>query len=271
MANGLLDFLQTPEGQGLLSAAFGGLAGARRGEPINSLGRAGLAGLSGYAGAQERQLQQQQFGMNKELRDLQMQQLRRQAEQEDLRRRVVPTLFQPQVTEPQVSMNNMGLPQIDRPATTTGIPQFNVQRALAAGLDPKDIQAYASLQDIGAPKVYKPGDVVYQNGKPVFSVPKEPDVPSKVREYEYAKANGYKGTFDQFVTLGPSIIAAATAPLRQAQIENIQQENAYNLPPPPKMQPGKAGMPVTVNVNGQVFAFPDQQSANNFKMKAGIK
>lgn len=165
MANGLLDFLQTPEGQGLLSAAFGGLAGARRGEPINSIGRAGLAGLSGYAGAQDRQLQQQQFGMSKELRDLQVSQLRRQQEQEDLRRRVVPTLFQPQVTEPQVSMNEIGLPQVDRPATTTGIPQFNVQRALAAGLDPKDIQAYASLQDIGRPEVARQVDIEGPQGQ----------------------------------------------------------------------------------------------------------
>ena len=28
---GLLDYLETPQGQGLLSAAFGGIAGARRG------------------------------------------------------------------------------------------------------------------------------------------------------------------------------------------------------------------------------------------------
>lgn len=51
---GLLDFLNTPEGQGLLSATFGGLAGARRGAPLNSIGQAGLAGLSGYAGAQDK-------------------------------------------------------------------------------------------------------------------------------------------------------------------------------------------------------------------------
>lgn len=52
---GLLDFLNTPEGQGLLAAGFGGLAGARQGQPFNSIGRAGLAGLSGYAAAQDQQ------------------------------------------------------------------------------------------------------------------------------------------------------------------------------------------------------------------------
>ena len=55
LRDGWGDFIKTPEGQGLLSAAFGGLAGARKGQPLNSIGRAGLAGLSGYAVAQDQQ------------------------------------------------------------------------------------------------------------------------------------------------------------------------------------------------------------------------
>lgn len=54
LLDGWGDFVRTPEGQGLLSAVFGGLAGARKGQPINSIGRAGLAGLSGYSGAEDR-------------------------------------------------------------------------------------------------------------------------------------------------------------------------------------------------------------------------
>lgn len=57
LLDGFSEFAKTPEGQGLLAATFGGLAGARRGAPINSLGRAGLAGLSGYGNAQDRDLQ----------------------------------------------------------------------------------------------------------------------------------------------------------------------------------------------------------------------
>jgi len=45
---GLLGFLKTPEGLGLLGTVFGGLAGAKRGQPLNSLGRAGLAGSLAY-------------------------------------------------------------------------------------------------------------------------------------------------------------------------------------------------------------------------------
>lgn len=72
MKNGLLDFVASPEGQGLLSAAFGGLAGARRGQPINSLGRAGLAGLAGYSGAQDRALQAEESAFNKQFKTAQL-------------------------------------------------------------------------------------------------------------------------------------------------------------------------------------------------------
>ena len=61
--DGLLDFAKTPEGQGLLAAAFGGLAGARRGAPINTLGTAGLAGVAGYSNALQRQSTDQYRGM----------------------------------------------------------------------------------------------------------------------------------------------------------------------------------------------------------------
>lgn len=71
---GLLDTLSTPVGQGILSAAFGGMAAARRGQPWNSLGRAGQAGLLGYANAQERHDQAAQADQAKKLRDLQIQQ-----------------------------------------------------------------------------------------------------------------------------------------------------------------------------------------------------
>jgi len=59
--NGLLDFVQTPAGQGLLAAAFGGLATAGRGGPINTLGAAGLSGIAGYSAASSNALKNQAF------------------------------------------------------------------------------------------------------------------------------------------------------------------------------------------------------------------
>lgn len=129
---GLLDFMNTPEGQGLLAAAFSGLANARRGAPLNTIGAAGLSGLMGYSGAQDRQRQQAQAQSTQEMNALQMQRLRRE------------------------------------------------------------------LEAPPAPTVYKPGDVVYQNGEMQFQVPKEPDLPTSVREFEYAKQNGFNGSFEDF-------------------------------------------------------------------------
>lgn len=76
MANGLLDFAQSPEGQGLLAAAFSGLANARKGAPLNTLGAAGLGGLQGYSGALDRQTQQTNQAQQKEFQALQMQKMR---------------------------------------------------------------------------------------------------------------------------------------------------------------------------------------------------
>jgi hypothetical protein len=86
---GLLDFVKTPEGQGLLSAVAGGLAGARRGAPVNSVGRGLLAGLAGYGNAQDRQAQEQERALMEQdrqqtraMRDMQMGQMRTQLEQQ---------------------------------------------------------------------------------------------------------------------------------------------------------------------------------------------
>jgi hypothetical protein len=64
---GLLDFIKTPEGQGLLSAAFGGMSGAQRGTPWNNIGRAGVAGVLGYNNGVELQQKQQMSDMRKQV------------------------------------------------------------------------------------------------------------------------------------------------------------------------------------------------------------
>jgi hypothetical protein len=79
---GLLDFLKTPEGQGLLSGAFGMAAGARRGTPWNNLGRGGLAGLAGYSNAIEGQKADEEAKFQKQYRQMQMDDLTRKATQQ---------------------------------------------------------------------------------------------------------------------------------------------------------------------------------------------
>lgn len=99
---GLLDFIKTPEGQGLLAGAFGYAANAQRGAPINSIGRGGLAGLLGYSNALERQDQQAENQFQRQYRNMQMDQMRgqldRQRAQDDWRKNLPTIIGQSQTT-----------------------------------------------------------------------------------------------------------------------------------------------------------------------------
>jgi hypothetical protein len=71
--NGLLDFLQTPAGQGLLSAGLGAAASAGRGRGLlGNIGQGGLMGLQAYTGAIESQKQQLENQQAREVRALQL-------------------------------------------------------------------------------------------------------------------------------------------------------------------------------------------------------
>lgn len=115
--------------------------------------------------------------------------------------------------------------EIVAPGFTPG-PQD--KRAAALGLmgrigDPRDAGKLLVAEALKTPelKAFKPGDVLYRGDAPTgVSIPKTPEgytlgntrfgpdnkpiatapetKPNDVREYEYAKAQGYKGTFEQF-------------------------------------------------------------------------
>lgn len=79
---GLLDYLNTPEGVGLLSMVAGGMTGARRGTPVNNIGRGVASGLMGYQGAQALDVQNKKSAVEEQYRALQLGQLQRQNEQQ---------------------------------------------------------------------------------------------------------------------------------------------------------------------------------------------
>jgi hypothetical protein len=201
---GLLDefsaFASTPQGQGLLSAAFGGLAGARRGQPINSLGRAGLAGMAGYTGAQDRITQQAESEVQRKYRDMQMKTLESQMAKQvaqDKWKAGFSDLMQPKPAE------------IDQFTGTTEM----------RGPTREQVQQYAMLPDSPfaddilkqqlfpkGPEHKVVGDSLVSIGPdgnvaPVYTAkPKPESAPSAVKEYEYARGQGYQGTFQQFQT-----------------------------------------------------------------------
>lgn len=111
---GLLDFIQSPAGMGLLSAGLAYAANANRDTPVNNIGRAGLAGLTGYTAAGALQEQQTK---------------RKQAEQI---RQAIPTLY---TQGPDGSM------------------KFDTIAAARMGIDPDTIKGYAEVPNFGRAKV----------------------------------------------------------------------------------------------------------------------
>ncbi len=140
---GLLAFLNTPEGQGLLAGAFGGLAGARKGQPINSLGRAGMAGLQGYSNAQDRQQQQTQDAQRNKLFDMQMRQ--HQASLDQTKK------AQEQAGVRQNYLGSMG--KVTSPKIGAEPNQFEPMAWLARGGSVDEAKALAGARDWGAPEV----------------------------------------------------------------------------------------------------------------------
>lgn len=112
--DGLLDFVKTPEGQGLLAAAFGAAATAGRSGPVNTLGAAGLSGIAGYSAASSNAIKNQK------------------AQLLQLQRQTIPTLYGK-----------------DADGNTT----FDWQQAAALGVQPDDIAKYAQLPNATKSKV----------------------------------------------------------------------------------------------------------------------
>lgn len=256
-SNGLLDFLNSPGGMGLLSAVGSGLAGARRGGRWNALGSGLLGGVQGFAQGQELQRQNEYATQRGKLFDMQAQQLEQQqaaakaeAERKAAREGYLSTVGK--VTSPVIGAQPNAFDPLKWRAMGGSMDEAETIRS---ALSPKPISV-------------KEGETLIdpRTHKPVFSAPGSSD--SKIKQFEYAKANGYTGSFEQFVTLGPALMAAASAPLRQAQIDATTAATGYNYPKPAP----RASSSVTVTTpDGQVFSFPNQQAANSFKMKAGIK
>jgi hypothetical protein len=229
---GLLDgfsaFVKTPEGQGLLSAAFGGLAGARRGAPLNSIGMAGMAGLQGYSGAQDREKQLAEAAQMQKYRDMQQQQMQMQIEaaKRDQGKTaaidaLIPQFYKPgQPAQPGAAAipgltpidsmlpKDMQIGTPERPAIPAVAPSFDMQGFAQGvmGVDP--LKGFGYLQAMAkddAPVKLAPGEQMFSGKasgyKPLLSVPaKEAAKPSAIQEYEYAKEQGYPGSFEQFQT-----------------------------------------------------------------------
>lgn len=195
---GLLDqfseFARTPEGQGLLSAAFGGLAGARRGQPLNSIGRAGLAGMQGYGGALDRQQQDADNAFNQQFKTAQLDELKRKQAKDQAQQAWLGGL--PDVMKQAETTYGAG---DEGPTKTPG----NTQALEKYLMDANSPFASDLLKQELFPE-YKVagGDVVKlgRNGVSVVHQSQRPDsLPSDQKNYNLAVSQGYTGSLMDFM------------------------------------------------------------------------
>lgn len=202
---GLLDdftsFIKTPEGQGLLSGVFGYAANAKRGQPINSLGRGGIAGLMGYAGAQDREAQQADAAFQQKYRTMQMGDMQRKMEQQAAQQKWLETL-NPSQARLGAALGGGGGPT-NANAAKLGAPVDPSQQmmwdAARNGVIPASDYIKTFLPDTEAYTLGE-GQVRFKGGKEVARGPeKRAEMPSAVREYEFARTQGFGGSFQDWV------------------------------------------------------------------------
>lgn len=157
MDDNVWGLLSSPEGQGLLTAVATGLAGARRGRPLNSLGAAGAGGLLAYNQAQQNQAEAAKDMQRSKFFDMQIQQMQEQqaqqkAAQEALQRR-------------QGYLGSVG--QVTSPRVDAQPNQFDPMAWIRMGGSPEEAKILAGAKDWGKPKVARTIESTDSQGNPV--------------------------------------------------------------------------------------------------------
>lgn len=147
---GLLDFINTPQGMGLLSGLAGYAAGARKGTPINNIGRGLVTGVQGYAGAQDQIRQESENALTRRYREMQMAEMESKLANQKGMRESLQSLYKPAGTAPYQADNpfgeDLGNLQTETQATFGGKPVDPVMAAVLPYAQPDDILKMALPQ-----------------------------------------------------------------------------------------------------------------------------
>lgn len=140
---GLLDFLNSPGGMGLLSAVGAGLAGARRGGTWNAVGSGLLGGVQGYAQGQDLQRQSEYATQRGKLFDMQAQQLEQAqaAAKAEAERKAAQ----------QTYLGSIG--KVTSPRLDAQPNKFDPMQALALGMSPEMVKTVAEAPNLGRAEV----------------------------------------------------------------------------------------------------------------------
>jgi hypothetical protein len=287
---GLLDFISSPAGVGLLSAVAGGMAGARRGTPWNNAGRAGLAGLTGYAQANDQIRVDKEKQMADQMRQMQMDEILRNRADKDAYR----AQFKPDTRADYTEADNPFGEDLGK-LQTGSAPSFAGQAidpklaAIAPFLDPKEMySALTPENEAGTNEIknYRFAQGLPEDQRAQFMAKSGGNMPSTVQEWEYFnKLNpqeqvrflemkrapgwqdmgGYAAPRLPGGTLGPAV-PKTQSPDAAVSAGQRQQVIDYETPQPNRRPP--AGVTVTAP-NGKTYSFPDAAAAAAFRRSIG--
>lgn len=201
--NGLLDFISTPAGQGLLAAVAGGMAGANRGTPWNNAGRAGLAGLMGYSNAQNQAMKQEENAFQKQYRQMQMEELQKKAAQQQAQQRWLES-NNPATQAVGSALQGGGGPTLDNAAS---IPQVDPRQKMLWEMAQQGIipmTEYINATKPKDPKIQALGGGVYDTS----AIDPKTGMPKRLGALEQQVPFEYMSGQDGSVQMKPGILDA---------------------------------------------------------------
>ena len=203
-----LDFLNTPAGQGLLSGVAAYAAGARRGQPVNSLGRGLLGGVAGYQYAQNQAQEADQHKFQNDYRRMQMDKMQTEMDaykkQQEWKAGFPAMLQQSQPRVEQFQADNPFGEDLGNMAT---VSHGNPQALQEYMMRPESPYADKLIEQQLFPKPAKigftPSGVAYDENNPSSlkigeNYAKPDSLPSAIQEYKFAVSQGYNGSFDKW-------------------------------------------------------------------------
>jgi hypothetical protein len=161
-------------------------------------------GLLGYQNAMAEAKKAKQMEEMRQMQVQQQQMAMEQARQAQAKQTAIEQAYRGALRTPdQMAMAKHGGPTVAAAGAAQGMAPGLDQNALIQGLIGADPMAAAQMLQPKAAEYMTVGDVVLQKGpsglKEAYRAPAKPEAaPSAVREYEYAKGQGYQGSFQQF-------------------------------------------------------------------------
>lgn len=191
---GLLDILNSDQGR----TALGLLAAAGPSAVPQSFGQRLMGGLLQALAMGQ---QQEDREAQKRMREMQLQQLQSQMAAQKRQQDFLANLPSLQMQGVQSALSGGGGPTVDNAARIPAVDPRAAQllEAVKAGVMPYGDYLTATRKD-NSPLKVSAGEALLdrETYKPIFTNPKEDTTPSAVKEYNYAKSQGYGGSFLDF-------------------------------------------------------------------------